>query len=1456
MTTKTSSVLPPPGLSNSKKLLLEQRLRGARQQARAPAIPRRADPKQAPLSFAQQRLWFLDQLEPNSPMYNMPVPVRVRGPMDQLALERAVNAIVARHEILRTRFVAHDGEPVQEIMPPGPVTIGVIDLRSVPAEQREAELLARLRETARQPFNISRDLLVRMTLFQLDDEDHALMINMHHIASDAWSFEVFFKELQAFYNHFLNGGALTIPELPVQYGDFAAWQRDVLSTDVLREHSDYWRKKLAGAPELLELPTDHARPSVQTFRGAHELLALPSELIPGLRKMAQQHRVTLFMLLLAAFKTLLHRYCRQDDLTIGSPIAGRSQLETEPLIGFFINTLVLRTDFSGDPAFVELLDRVRTTTLEAYAHQEMPFDKLVEELRPERTSSYSPLVQAMFVLQNSPTPTLTLGAATLEYIDVDTSTSKFDLVLSMEEARGTLVADMEYNADLFEAATIKRLLQSFVVLLEDIVGNPQRRISNVPLLTETEQELIASWNETEREFPRDASLAELFERVAAGAPDAPAVIDGGSRCTYAELNARANQLAHYLQELGVKTGTPVAVYLERGLPMIVTFLAIVKAGGAYVPLDRSYPKDRIALMVEDTHAPVLVTTQSLQDALPVTGATLLRLDAAGEQIAGESKNNLPATACGDSLAYIIYTSGSTGRPKGVCVPHRAISRLVINTDYAQLTSGDVMAQVSNCSFDAATWEIWGTLLNGSRLVIFQSELLLTVHDFTQALAKHQITALFITTALFNQIAAEAPAAFKHVRHLLFGGEAADPKWVTEVLKHGAPERLLNVYGPTETTTFATWHLIKDLASGSESVPIGRPIANTKAWVLDRKLNPVPIGVPGELYIGGEGVALGYLNRPELTAEKFITHERLGRLYRTGDLVKRSPSGDLDFLGRIDGQVKIRGFRVEPGEIESVLSKHPAISQCVVIARKDAAGTKQLVGYFAPRPTHAPTMDDLRAFLRAKLPDYMVPAFLVPVTTLPLSPNGKVDRKALPEPEALRATEQKRLEPRDAIEQQLQEIWQSVLQISPIGVQDKFFELGGHSLLALRLIAQIEKKFGRKLPVTAIFQSPTIEQLAAILRAEGDWAPAGSLVEIQRGGGKGPPLVLVHGVGGGMFWGYSNLARHLDPEQPVFAFKSRGMDGAQEFETIEEMAAHYLVDLRRFQPHGPYYLGGYCFGGIVAYEMARRLQAEGEEVALLVLLNSCPPNSSYTQARFGPQFVWRFITNLGEWFVNSLKWTPEQRRGFLQWKWRLVRKHLPGAGRANNRDIDEWVDLSPFPEDQKKLWETHIRALMKYQPKPYAGHVTLFRSRAHQLMSSYDPQYGWGEFAKGGVTVKVVPGAHESIVEEPNVRELGRELAGILQHAQTKTPTYPDLFREQARKTPSAVAVRHEDRELTYAELDRRSDLVAGFLQRQGVGPESIVAVALPRSIDFAIGVLGIMKAGGAYLPLDLSHPAE
>ncbi len=1371
-----------PSLSDlkaAKKFLLEQRLQGVREQRPSAIIPRRAARERAPLSFAQQRLYFLDQWEPNSPMYNMPIAVRVRGRLNVPALEQALNAMIQRHEVLRSRFVNVDGEPVQEISPAAKTEIPVHDAR-------DADLHERLNTEARKPFDLQHDLLIRCTLFRVATQDHVLLICMHHIASDAWSFGVLFQELSELYNALDRKETLQLPDLPIQYADYAAWQRETFNDKSQKQHLDYWKQQLAGAPDLLELPTDRPRPAMQTFRGRHRVKYFPAALSGMLQKIAQQARVTQFMLLLSVFKIVLHKYSRQEDIVVGSPIAGRTLVETERLIGFFINTLVMRTDLSGDPTFLELLDRVRAMTLEAYAHQELPFERLVEELKPERTGSYTPIVQTMFVLHTAPQRALKFGDASVEFVDVNTGTSKFDMVFSIEQTQDGLIADLEYNADLFDETSAASLLENFSTLLERIAADPEKRVSELSLVSEEQKrQLLVDWNQTVRSYPREASIPELFELQVNRSPGATAIAHGERAWTYAEVDARANRLAHYLKRAGLQPGQAVAVFLDRGAEMIITFLAILKAGGAYLPLDRGYPKDRITFMLNDAGAPILITEERLLTLLPHMMSKAICLDRDASAIQRESSAVVSRSASGESLAYIIYTSGSTGQPKGVCIPQRAVVRLVVNTDYVSLEASDVVAQVSNCSFDAATWEIWGALLNGGRLVIFP-EALLAPQEFAAVLRSQGITAMFITTALFNQFAAECPAAFATVKHLLVGGEAMDSKWVAEVFKHGAPHRFLNVYGPTETTTYATWHLIAQAPGVSENIPIGRPIANTEAYVLDQRLNPVPVGVPGELYLGGDGLAQGYLNRPDLNAEKFISNPfREGRLYRTGDLVRYRPDGNIQFLGRLDHQVKIRGFRVELGEIESVLAGCPDVRQCTVVARTDGIGAKQLVAYYSVTEGTAVAPDDVREFLQSRLPSYMIPGFILRLPTLPLNANGKIDRRALPAPESSLATKPKQTAPEDAVERELQQIWEEVLGIRPIGTEDKFFELGGHSLLALRLIAQIEKRLGRKLSVTTIFQRPTIRQLAAVLRDQTAARLNTSLVEIQPKGTR-PPLILVHGVGGGMFWGYSYLSKYLGDDQPVYVIKSRGLDGQPEFETIEGMAAQYVKDLKAFQPKGPYYLGGYCFGGVVAYEMSRQLVEAGEEVTMLALMNSNPPNSSYTRVKFGPLFVGRFLVNIWYWGMNALQWTPEQQRGFIRWKLRLWSRMMRRliAIEGSEAGVEDWVDVSTYSEDQRKLWETHIRALMNYHPKPYAGHVTLFRSRVHHAMSSYDPQYGWGDYARGGVTVKVMPAAHESIIDEPNVARLAAELReelttasrGVAKESLTKAVP-PGQFRE-------------------------------------------------------------------------------
>jgi amino acid adenylation domain-containing protein/FkbH-like protein len=1485
MSVLLNSVPETPG--KTKRALLAERLRKA------------ADTR-IPLSFSQQRLWFIDQLEPNSPLYNVPTVAQMSGTLNLEALQRALDGLMSRHDSLRTRFVDMEGSPAQVVDKTLRLNLDFHDLSPLPTEQRDPEAQSLVRAEVNRPFNLSSGAPIRATLVRVKPDQHWFILNIHHIVSDEWSLKICFQELKELYAAHCEGREPQLPELPIQYADYSVWQRGWLKDDVLEQQLAFWREQLQGPPPVLELPADHPRAAVQTFRGTIQSRILRRELSESLTQLGARHGATLFMVTLAAFKALLHRYSQQDDLVIGSPIAGRNRMETEQLVGFFVNTLLLRTDASGDPTFEELLGRVRETTLNAYAHEDLPFEKLVEKLHPERAATHTPFTRIMFALQNTTLEKLEWPNLTLKFVDFETGTAKFDLTMVLQVTDRGLVAQAEYNSDLFEAGTMSRLLEHFEILLEGIAKDPSNRLSELPLLSEAERrQVVVEWNNTRTEYPREKCIHELFEAQVERTPSAVAVVFGSQSVTYEELNHRANRLARYLQKYSVGPDVLVGICLERSLEMIVGMLAILKAGGAYVPIEAKYPRERLTFMLADAGAPVLLTRQRLVSRLPKP-ANPLCLDSDWELIARESRKNLGLPITPENLAYVIYTSGSTGTPKGVAVPHRAVNRLVLNTNYIQFTSNDRVAQVSNASFDAATFEIWGALLNGATLVGITRDVTLSPGDFARELREQNISAMFLTAALFNQLAAEVPDAFATVRTVMFGGEAGDPKSIARVLKSKPPQHLVNGYGPTENTTFSACYEAKSMADDATTVSIGRPISNSQCYILDARLNPMPIGVPGELHVGGDGLARGYWNRPQLTGQKFIQNPfQPGTLiYKTGDLVRWLPDGNIEFLGRLDEQVKIRGFRVELGEIESVLARHPAIRECAVTMRKDENGCDRLLAYFVCSGKRVPPFDELLRFLKERLPDHMVPAAFVSLDALPLTPNGKVDRKSLPDPGKNRQLVEGLATPRDAVELKLTEIWQNVLDVRPIGIEDKFFDLGGHSLLAVKLIAQIEKVFGRRLRVATVFQAPTIEQLAAVIREEiqeGSALAGTSLVEIQSQGSR-PPLFLVHGAGGGMFWGYVNLSRHLGTDQPVYGLKSRGLDGREELGSIEEMAAQYVADIRAFQPRGPYHLGGYCFGGNVALEMARQLHEQGEEVALLALLNCSPPNSDYERVSWTPAWFARFGRNLLYWADYFRHWTPAQRREFFRWKKEVFKQRLAGwsqrsSGKRLKVDAGNLVDLSSFPADQRKLWRTHIGALLDYHPRPYAGRVQLFRSPGHPMLCSFASDYGWGTLSKG-VDISIVPGVHEKILEEPCVRSLAKELkvrldqlsaaesakkpqpAAALQGGSLKFPanlgaiavsepidfpldkTYTAHFEEQVGRMPNAVAIRFQKQELTYAELNARANQLARHLQSLGVGPETLVAVCLERSPELIVALLAIWKAGGAYLPLDRSYPDE
>ncbi|HEY9858879.1 MAG TPA: amino acid adenylation domain-containing protein [Candidatus Obscuribacterales bacterium] len=1049
-----------------------------------------------PTSFAQQRLWFLEQLAPNTCLYNVPTVFRLTGALNVVVLEQSFNELVCRHETLRTTFVVIDEEPAQAIAPRLSISLPVIDLQHCLVTERCEEAQRMIRTEMQRPFTLSQGPLIRLMLFRLAPAEHILLINLHHIIFDEWSSGILIRELGALYTALSAGQDSPLAKLPIQYADFAHWQREWLQGEILASQLAYWRQQLRGVP-VLDLPTDRPRPSLPTYRGALHQVELPQNLAEALNALSQDTGNTLFMTLLAAFQTLLYRYTGQTDIAIGSPIANRNRSELESLIGFFANSLVLRGDLSGNPTFVELLERSRQMTLAAYAHQDVPFEKLVEELHPVRNPSYNPLFQVVFALQNAPMTQLELPGLTLDAIEFDTRSSRFDLELYLWECgenfrglwgqgwqnsaglRGVVV----YNTELFQPETIARLMRSLQTLFEAIVANPHQRLADLPVLTAAEQQqILLDWNQTNTAYPKSQCIHQLFEAQVEKSPDAIAVQFGDKQFTYQALNQGSNQLAHYLQKLGVEAKTLVGVCLDRSSEMVAAFLGILKVGGAYVPLDPTYPSERLRFMIEDAQVPVLLTQSKYREQFQDCSVQVICLDQEWATIGQESEDNLPNQITAKNLAYVVYTSGSTGQPKGVTVPHRAVNRLVCNTNYIQIHPSDRVAQVSNVSFDAVTFEIWGALLNGAQLVGIDREVSLAPLKFATALAQQQIDILFLTTALFNQIASEVPTAFWGLRYLLFGGEVADLQRVRTVLQAGAPKHLLHVYGPTESTTFSSWYEIQTLPETVTSLPIGRPVANTQLYIFDAQLQPVPVGAKGELYIGGDGLATGYLNQPELTAERFISYKDeasyLLPLYKTGDLARYHPDGNIEFLGRSDHQVKLRGFRIELGEVEAALQQHSQVQAAIAVLQSSDTDDRSLVAYIVPSQKPAPTTSELRSFLKAKLPEYMIPSAIAVLETLPLTPSGKVDRRALPMVSlASVAGITAAQAPQTEIEQKLAAIWMRLLGLPQVGIHDNFFELGGHSLLATQLMSRIRDVLQVEVPLRSLFEAPTIAGLA-------------------------------------------------------------------------------------------------------------------------------------------------------------------------------------------------------------------------------------------------------------------------------------------------------------------------------------------------------------------------------------------
>ncbi len=1071
-----------------------------------------------PLSYAQEAVWYLLQLAPDALAYNYQILARLHGQVDLGRVEQALSEIIRRHEIFRTTFPAVDGQPVQRIHPPAAADeiarVALIDLRAQPPERRAAEVEAWLAQAFEQRFDITQLPLIRWDLLWLADDEYALVHREHHLVHDGWSFGVLMAEFQAIYTALSRGEPHGLPELAVQFADYAAWQRQAMQGPLFEQQLAYWRTRLGGDPPMLELPTDRPRPRLKSYRGASIQISLPDRMYDAARALAQSDGLTPFMTLLAAFDALMQRYTGLEDILIGSGFANRRSPEAEKLIGMIVNTVALRVDLSNGPdgplTGRQLFGRVRQAVLEAYDHQDLPFDKLVESLQPRRSLGYNPYFQVLFSFHDSPIPPLELPGASgrLEYRQ--NQAAKFDLnvvvIPQADQMRGAgaavesraMIMVWEYDSDLFERAAIQRMIEHYLALLDALLADPDRPLAEIDLLSPAERQQLETWGNPRRPYPRQATLASLFEQQAAQAPQAVAVeqaeLDGrpGRRLTYAELDRRANRLARRLQALGVGPDALVGVSLERSIETIVALLGILKAGGAYLPLDASYPPDRLRFMFEDAGVQTVITETARRESLPGAGRQVICLDqepeSSGPESSGPEDSGLQNRAGPENLAYVIYTSGSTGQPKGVAVPQRAVARLVKNNPFVHLGPDETGLQYAPVAFDASTFEIWGPLLNGGRLVVAPPGQL-TYRELEQVIRAYGVTTLWLTAGLFHQMVDLRPEIIPLLRQLLAGGDALSPAHVQKARQAAGGCRIINGYGPTENTTFTCTCDLTSLPALEPGAPIGAPIANTCVYIVDEQMRLVPIGVAGELVTGGDGLALGYLNRPELTAEKFVAAAPGGetiRLYRTGDQARWRADGNIEFLGRRDFQVKLRGFRIELGEIEAALLADQRVKQAAVIARQSGQD-RQLVGYVAlaeggPASDPQPVLEALRQQLQARLPDYMLPAALLAVEALPLNANGKLDRSRLPEPAQARPGGPAYQPPRDDLERRLCRLWEAALGVQPVGVEDDFYSLGGHSLLALRLLAQVERQLGVAAPLAALLQTPTVAGLAAALRA--------------------------------------------------------------------------------------------------------------------------------------------------------------------------------------------------------------------------------------------------------------------------------------------------------------------------------------------------------------------------------------
>ena len=1392
---------------DQKRKLLERYLQ---QRSQAPSvietIPRRAPGAAIPLTFAQQQVWLHAQLAPELPLYNEPFTVHRKGPLEVSALERSLNEIIRRHEAWRTTFPIVGGEPVQVVHPPFEIKFPVTDLRNLPESERVAIALRLAAEDACRPFDLSKLPLVRAHLMRLADEDYRLFLNSHHLIFDGVAgYQVFLPELVTLYRAFTtyeksstsssSSKSSPLPELPFQYGDYAVWQREAARRDVSNPGVVYWKKKLGGTLPVLQLPADRPRADAGSFRGAMQCFALSRELSDSLRSLSRQQGVTLFVTLLAALDTLLYRYSGQEDILVGSITAGRNYPGTEKLLGFFLNTVALRTDLSGDPTFCELLDRARKTTVEALSNDNVPLDRVLRELHPTRDLSRNPLFRVLLSLE--PALSEVEPGWNLTPIDVATGTSKFDLCFVLDDRSEGLSGRLIYSTDLFNAGTISRLVECWQILLQSVVANSDERISRLQILPAREREkLLVEFNETGKSYPL-TFVHQRFELEAAKTPHAVAVKCGDRTLTYRQLDQRANKLAHHLKSLGVGPEAPVALCVERSVEMLVAILGVLKAGGAYVPLDPTYPPERLRLMLADCGATVLLTQSHLPELSSSRKPRVVCLDKEGNAIDREPAHAPLVEIASENLAYVIYTSGSTGGPKGVEITQRNLAQSTsARLDYYPGT-GNKFLLLSSFAFDSSVASIFHALCSGGTLVLPRPEFTWEARQIAELIFENQISNILCIPSLYSELLQLVDGGrLASLRTVVLAGESC-PAQLAEIHFKALPAaQLFNEYGPTEATVWSTVHRCeRDGGANPEaqnsvrislqsSVPIGRPVANAQLYVLDRNQQLLPRGVPGELFIAGAGVARGYRNLPDLTRQKFLPMPFSGdpraRMYRTGDLVHYLPDGNLLFLGRLDEQVKIRGMRIELGEIEATLSSHPDVKEVAVAVEEG----QRLVAYIVASAEFATSGSELSAFLKSLLPNYMVPSLFRFLSALPRTPNGKLDRLALnpsitdrldmgrlymarldleslARPEGAAKLSDSRLpepvSPRDSIEARLLPIWQEILGTDSSDVTQNFFQLGGHSLLAAKLLYRIETEFNQPLTLAFIFQAPTIELMADWLRSPDQSLRARTIVEIQPAGSHLP-----------LFWvratpRFRLLAQKLGSDQPFLGLDIPFAD-ATKLPTpyrIEDIASFLIRAMREVQPHGPYFLAGLCVNAVIAYEMAVQLNTQGEQIALLALLDG--HNQAYYK---NPLRDGRYTGRVKYHLANIVH--SDVRGGSA-----YILNRFEEARRKLERTI--W-QLSLDQGSNGKAGKMHNAdavvhpAFHRYEPQPYPGKMVMLQSSDWPEGDYFDFALGWKDLVGEGIEFHRIPGNHPAMFTEPNVNLVAAKLRESLLRSEADIAT--------------------------------------------------------------------------------------